>query len=154
MAEQDTSPERAVRAVVVYRYPVYRDLITRVLEKAEVDVAGALGVKEVSRAALRSLRPDVVVIYDPEAMSLLPEVASPALIDSIGSDVRRVVCVGSDNEMVVLNRLVVTNPSVERLIGYVKGYVGEAGSHAWAGAEAAADQVGRPEQRMTGSGGS
>ena len=143
MAEQAASGARAaVRAVVVYRYPVYRDLITRVLEKAEVDVAGALGVKELSRAALRALHPDVVIIYDPDANNLLRKVAASALMDPAAAHVRRVVCVGSDNEMVVLNRLVVPNPSVDRLVGCVNGLAGEADPSAGPVSEPTAGQNG------------
>ncbi len=147
----DGSP--AVRAVVVYRYPVYRDLITRVLEKAEVDVAGVLGVKEFSRAALRDLRPDVIVVYDPDANNLLRDVAVSALTDVTGA-VRRVVCVGSDNEMVVLNRVVYPNPSVEGLIGCVKGLSVDADALAHPVAEQLDEQVDHVGEQTAGSGGS
>ncbi len=154
MTEQAASEARpAVRAVVVYRYPVYRDLITRVLEKAEVDVAGALGVKELSRATLRDLRPDVIVVYDPDANNLLRDVAVPALADIAGS-VRRVICVGSDNEMVVLHRLAYANPSVEGLVGCVKGLSGEAESRARTDPVPTEEQVGQAQQQTAGSGGS
>ena len=154
MEEQATSEVRAVSAVVVYRYPVYRDLIIRVLERADVSIAGALDVRDLSAAALRSLRPEVVVIYDPDANVVLRDVAMAALLDPAGSGVRRVICAGSDNEMVVLNRIVVPNPSVESLVGCVKGLAGDLDPPACVGSEAPEGQVGRPEQRSAGNGGS
>jgi hypothetical protein len=109
----------SLRVVVVYKYPVFRDLIVHVLDKADIHVAATIEIEALEATSLETLKPDVVVVYDPEAQALLDEVVSQALLRSRRNESGKVICIGMDNEMIVFAKTIRPDPTVEILISAV-----------------------------------
>jgi hypothetical protein len=120
LIERPRPEEQAVKNVaVIYKYPVFRDLIVHVLDKAGVRIAATIATSDLESTSFSALRPDVVIVYDPEANSLLGEVVRSALLDPQRGFPCKVICIGMENEMVVLEMTVIQNPTVELLISNV-----------------------------------
>lgn len=109
----------SVRVAVVYKYPVFRDLIAHVLSKSGICIAAMIELKDLESTSFKTIKPDVIVVYDPDASSLISDVVNSALLDPERGYGSKVICVGMEDEMVVLVKSVVVKPTVESLISCV-----------------------------------
>ncbi len=116
MAEPLGATGGRVRAVVVFRHLMLRDLIVRFLTDAGVDVIATFPDQRFAGHRLDQLQPDVVVV-DQAAQEVLGDLGLATVFSPRPGSASRVVVIGlAETKMVVYSKRTVDRVAVEDLI--------------------------------------
>ncbi len=119
-----------VRAVVVYRHLLLRDLAVRLLGNAGVEVAAAIRDEDLDLAALRVVEPDVVVV-DQASRWIAEGSALAVVLGESNASISRIVTIGLEGTtMVVCHRQLVAEASSSNLVAAVLGALAPAPAQA------------------------
>ncbi len=110
-----------VRAVIIYRHPLLRDVTVRVLSTAGVAVVGAMRLEELMPEIMGQAQPDVIIVD--QAVGPLPDGLTWAtLLSPERHSATRVITIGLESTtMVVCSKQLVPDASAQNLIEAVFG---------------------------------
>jgi CheY-like chemotaxis protein len=115
-AEFAEAARRAVRVLVVYQHPLFRDIVVRLLTGLGIEVVGAVPATELESSRLQPLNPNVILL-DREAKRSLDGHEVLTILDPGRTSISKVVIAGlSDTVMVVWSRYLVPDITAERLV--------------------------------------
>ncbi len=121
MAEPVDTPRRAVRAAIVYRHALLRDIVIRVLTNAGVDVVGTISVDQLASFDLDELRADVVVV-DRAVGGAVSGMCDEWLLSRRAGQAGTVVSIDlNDDTMVISSRRCIEHATTENLVDAVVG---------------------------------
>ena len=116
-----------MRTIVVYRHPLICDLAVNVLRNAGIDVSAAISSRDLTLETLQELEPDVVVIDRAAQQELEGVTQTSFFFRPQTKTVCRVITLGFDDPtMVVCDRHLIENATIQNLVDAVVGDLGEA----------------------------
>ena len=120
MVGSPETSEGRIRAVVVYRHALLRDVAVRVLSNAGVEVT-PVHASDLGLVTLRALQPDVIVV-DQAARDVFDGFGQATVFSREPGSASRVVTIGlADTTMVVCCKRLVADATAENLVEAVLG---------------------------------
>ncbi len=121
MAGAFRQPSQLVRAVIVYRHGLLRDVVARALDDAGVKVTAAIPVEDLSIETLEVLQPEVIVL-DQAAVGLVDGLSEATLLNRSPNSASRVITVSvGDSILLACQKRVVEGASLEDLVATTLG---------------------------------
>ncbi len=120
MSEHSGTAAPVVRVLIVYKHAFLRDLVTRVLDSADVDIVAAIRPEDFSPFLVDALKPQAIVV-DQAAFEGGDSFGQAAVLGASPDTPLRVVVISlSDTNMLVWRKQVVTHADVQKLIDAVR----------------------------------
>lgn len=120
MSEHSGATAPVVRVLIVYKHAFLRDLVTRVLDGADMDIVAAIRPEDFSPFLVDALKPQAIVV-DQAAFDSGDTFGHAAVLGASPDTPRRVVVISlSDTNMLVWRKQVVTDADVQKLISAVR----------------------------------